>query len=706
MTLSSTTVKDDYNGDGSTTDFATTFVFWNSSELKVILTSSSGVETTWTEGTEYDVTGGSGAVGTVSASTTGTDYTPDTGETLRIKSNVLDIQETSLPAGGAFPSTSVEQELDRTVRRIQQQEEQFDRASLLSEASTFTGLTMPDPVANAYVVFNSDGDDLTTTSTAQSQWLGGDGTVSLPYYSFSADPDTGVYRIGANNLGIAVGGAKALDIDASGINGVIGATTAAAGTFTNITATGGSITGITDLAVADGGTGASTLTDGGVLLGSGTGAITAMSVLADGEMVVGDGAGDPVAESGATLRTSIGVGAGDSPTFTDLTLSGDLTVNGTTVTLNTTNLAVEDNLIELQTGSTTANANDMGIVMERGTTGDNAFMGWDESTDEFVVATTTNTGTDTGNLTLTDADLRVAALTCSSGTIAGVTSFGLQTGATITAGILDEDAMGSDSAVALATQQSIKAYVDASVKAPGIQMTWDSATADSDQGTGTVWANNATLSSATVLYFDDVANDSTSINALIDTLDDPTATNSAYIYIQEAGSGTAGVVFKVSGDVTSASTYSKVAVTHVATFGTLADADVVGVIFSFSADNGDALLANDNTWGGAQRPTVTTLTSSSGSIAIDFDDSNDFSHTFTENTTLANPSATAVAGQSGSIYLTQASTAAYTLAFGSEYDFVGGTAVTVTATAAARDRLDYVVRADGQVEVVGTLNYS
>ena len=82
--------------------------------------------------------------------------------------------------------------------------------------------------------------------------------------------------------------------------------------------------GGTDVPVTDGGTGASSLTDGGILLGSGTSAVTAMSVLADGEMVVGDGTTDPVAESGATLRTSIGVGTGDSPQFTDLTLTDDL----------------------------------------------------------------------------------------------------------------------------------------------------------------------------------------------------------------------------------------------------------------------------------------------------------------------------------------------------------------------------------------------
>jgi hypothetical protein len=83
---------------------------------------------------------------------------------------------------------------------------------------------------------------------------------------------------------------------------------------------GGSVTGITDIVVADGGTGVSTLTDGGVLLGSGTGAITAMAVLTDGQMIVGDGTGDPVAESGATLRTSIGVGTGDSPQVTGIEL--------------------------------------------------------------------------------------------------------------------------------------------------------------------------------------------------------------------------------------------------------------------------------------------------------------------------------------------------------------------------------------------------
>ena len=109
---------------------------------------------------------------------------------------------------------------------------------------------------------------------------------------------------------------------------------------TSITSLGTIATGVwqgTDVGVAYGGTGVSTLTDGGVLLGSGTGAITAMAVLTDGQMIVGDGTTDPVAESGATLRTSIGVGTGDTVEFAGITgttidASTDFTIGDTVIT--------------------------------------------------------------------------------------------------------------------------------------------------------------------------------------------------------------------------------------------------------------------------------------------------------------------------------------------------------------------------------------
>ena len=69
--------------------------------------------------------------------------------------------------------------------------------------------------------------------------------------------------------------------------------TPASGTATNITGLP-IVAGTTGtLTVARGGTGATSLTDGGVLFGSGTGAISASAVLGDGEILIGDASGDP-----------------------------------------------------------------------------------------------------------------------------------------------------------------------------------------------------------------------------------------------------------------------------------------------------------------------------------------------------------------------------------------------------------------------------
>jgi hypothetical protein len=88
----------------------------------------------------------------------------------------------------------------------------------------------------------------------------------------------------------------------------------------------------------------------------------------------------------------------------DAIVTGNLTVNGTTTTISTTNSVVSDNLIELNNGAG-SNANDSGIVIERGSTGDNAIFVWDESADKFTMGTTTATGSSTGDLTITTGTL-------------------------------------------------------------------------------------------------------------------------------------------------------------------------------------------------------------------------------------------------------------------------------------------------------------
>ena len=59
--------------------------------------------------------------------------------------------------------------------------------------------------------------------------LYGDGTVLLPGIAFASDPDTGIYRIGANNIGISANGAKVVDISTTGVQ-VVGTTLSGNGT--------------------------------------------------------------------------------------------------------------------------------------------------------------------------------------------------------------------------------------------------------------------------------------------------------------------------------------------------------------------------------------------------------------------------------------------------------------------------------------------
>ena len=102
----------------------------------------------------------------------------------------------------------------------------------------------------------------------------------------------------------------------------------------------------------------------------------------------------------------------------NVTATGNLTVSGTTTTISSTVQTIADPLIELNTGAS-SNSNDLGFVFERGSTGDNACLIWDESADVFVVGTTTATGTSTGNMSFTAAGLTAGAGVFSSLDISG-----------------------------------------------------------------------------------------------------------------------------------------------------------------------------------------------------------------------------------------------------------------------------------------------
>ena len=101
-----------------------------------------------------------------------------------------------------------------------------------------------------------------------------------------------------------------------------------------------------------------------------------------------------------------------------------------------------------------------------------------------------------------------------------------------------------------------------------------------------------------------------------------------------------------------------------------------------------------------QRGEITALTDGA-TITPDFSDSNNFSVTLAGNRTLANPT-NLVAGQSGSIFITQDGTGSRTLAYGSYWDFAGGTAPVLSTAANSVDRIDYIVRTTTSIHAVLT----
>jgi hypothetical protein len=123
---------------------------------------------------------------------------------------------------------------------------------------------------------------------------------------------------------------------------------------------------------------------------------------------------------------------------------------------------------------------------------------------------------------------------------------------------------------------------------------------------------------------------------------------------------------------------------------------------AYDADTAKTDVAQ--TFSAAQRGAITALTDGA-TITPDFAVANNFSVTLGGNRTLANPS-NLTAGQSGSIFISQDGTGSRTLAYGSQYDFIGNTAPTLSTAANAVDRIDYIVRTSTSIHCVFTANYS
>ena len=159
MTISSTTVKNSYNGDGSTATFTYTFKIFANSDLQVIIRSSNGTETTKTITTHYTVTGAGNAGGGSVIFTSGN--IPTSTETVVLRRNIPQTQSIDYIANDPFPAESHEEGLDRAMMAVQQLQEEVTRSLKLSRTNTMTNTEFTvgaSDRANKVLSFDSTGE--------------------------------------------------------------------------------------------------------------------------------------------------------------------------------------------------------------------------------------------------------------------------------------------------------------------------------------------------------------------------------------------------------------------------------------------------------------------------------------------------------------------------------------------------------------------
>ena len=159
MTISSTTVRNSYSGDGSTTTFSYTFKIFQDSDIQVIIRSSTGTETTKTITTHYTVTGAGVSAGGTVIFTGGN--IPVTGETVILRRNIPQTQAIDYIANDPFPAESHEEGLDRATMAIQQIQEEVTRSIKLSKTNTMTSTEFTVGAAaraNKILAFDTNGE--------------------------------------------------------------------------------------------------------------------------------------------------------------------------------------------------------------------------------------------------------------------------------------------------------------------------------------------------------------------------------------------------------------------------------------------------------------------------------------------------------------------------------------------------------------------
>ena len=245
MTVSSTTVKNSYSGNGSTTVFAYTFKIFANTDLQVIIRSSTGTETTKTLTTHYTVSGAGDASGGNVTFTTGN--TPASGETVVIRRAVPQTQAIDYIANDPFPAETHEEGLDRATMTTQQVQEELDRSIKLSRTNTMTSTEFTVGAtdrANKVLSFDSTGE---LSVTQELGTFKGDWSSGTAYVVRDIVKDTSTNNIFIVNEAHTSSGSQPLTTNANSakydlIVDAASATTSASAAATSATAAASSAT--------------------------------------------------------------------------------------------------------------------------------------------------------------------------------------------------------------------------------------------------------------------------------------------------------------------------------------------------------------------------------------------------------------------------------------------------------------------------------
>ena len=199
MTVSSTTTKVSFSGDGTTSAFAYSFKIFNDSDLVVIVrTDSTGAEVTKTLNTDYLVSNaGESDGGTVTFKfDTGnsgdsnydtTDRRPQSGETVLLKRVMTLTQNTDYTPNDSFPAAAHEEALDKLTFIQQQQQEEIDRSFKFAQTDVDAqDLPASAERANKYLGFNSEGNAIAVDGTTNATTISTFGATLVDDASASA----------------------------------------------------------------------------------------------------------------------------------------------------------------------------------------------------------------------------------------------------------------------------------------------------------------------------------------------------------------------------------------------------------------------------------------------------------------------------------------------------------------------------------------